>query len=76
MEYLTSDIVLAATLKCHNYKCSSITISGNKGTFSFTDVPQSFLLDFDLDNIKVSPLQFNNFIKQLTTSVKRMTNGK
>lgn len=70
--YNTSDIVLAATLKCHGYVMTSITINGNKGTFVFADVPNAFLMEYELGAVRVEPMTFNNSIKQLTTSVKRM----
>lgn len=76
MEYRTTDIVLAATLKFNNYNMTSIEISGTKGTFVFEDVDTDFLTNFDLGKCSVEPVGFNNIIKQLTTSVRRMMNGK
>ena len=70
--YKTSDIVLAATLKIKGVKLVNIEISGTKGTFVFENVDKSILMDFDLGNIKVEPVSFNNTIKQLTTSVRRL----
>lgn len=70
--YKTSDIVLAASLKVNGYNLDDIELTGNKGIFVFNQVDKSFLLDFDLGKIQVEPVIFNNTIKQLTTSVRRM----
>ena len=73
-EYRTEDIVLAASLRCHGYQLTSIDRSGNssKGIFVFNDVSESFIRDYDLGKVTVEPVAFNNNIKQLTTSVRRM----
>ncbi len=70
--YKTPDIVLASSLKVCGYDLDSIELFGNKGTFVFKNVSKQFLLDFDLGKIQVEPVIFNNTIKQLTTSVRRM----
>lgn len=72
VKYKTSDIVLAATLKMHSFDLESIELNGNKGIFVFSQVDKSILLDFDLGKVQVEPVIFNNTIKQLTTSVRRM----
>jgi len=72
-EYKTSDIVLAASMKVCGYDLESIELIGNKGIFVFNDVDSEFLIDFDLGKIIVEPVIFNNTIKQLTTSVRRMS---
>lgn len=71
-EYKTSDIVLAATIKIHGYHLVRIDVEGNKGEFVFEDVNEKLLQEFDLGNIKVEPVLFNNTIRQLTTSVRRL----
>ena len=71
-EYNTSDIILAACLKLNGYQMTSIERNGKKGIFVFNDVNDSFITEYDLGNIKVEPVAFNNTIKQLTTSVRRM----
>jgi hypothetical protein len=73
-EYRTEDIVLAASLRCHGYQLTSIDRTGNstKGIFVFANVQDSFIRDYDLGKITVEPVAFNNNIKQLTTSVRRM----
>lgn len=71
--YKTTDIVLAASLCVHDYKMSSIEIVGSRGTFVFDGVDQDFLLQYDLSKCSVEPVAFNNAIKRLTTSVRRMT---
>jgi hypothetical protein len=72
INYKTTDIILAATLRVHGYMLHLIELNGKKGTFIFEDVDQEFITDYDLGNIKVEPISFNNNIKQLTTSVRRM----
>jgi len=71
-EYRTSDIILAACLRVNGYEMTSIEKQGNKGVFIFTDVPEEFVLNYDLGKMLVEPVAFNNAIKQLTTSVRRM----
>lgn len=71
-EYKTSDIVLAATLKINGCHLIRIDIEGNKGEFVFENVNDALLNDFDLGNVKVEPVTFNNTIRQLTTSVRRL----
>ena len=71
-EFRTTDIVLAASLRVKGYDMTSIERQGNKGTFIFVDVDDDFIQKFDLGNVVVEPVTFNNAIKQLTTSVRRM----
>ena len=71
-EFQTTDIVLAACLRAHDYNMTSIERNGNKGTFIFQDVDDEFINQFDLGKARVEPIMFNNAIKQLTTSVRRM----
>jgi len=73
MEYRTSDIVLAACLRLNEVELINIEVTGNKGTFVFANVDVEFINDYDLGRHQVEPVAFNNTIKQLTTSVKRMT---
>ena len=70
--YKTTDIILAACLRLSGYDMVMIEKDGNKGTFVFADVDQTFVVDYDLGKIQVEPVAFNNAIKQLTTSVRRM----
>lgn len=72
-EYETRDIVLAATLRVLNFVMKDIVVDGTKGTFIFEDVPSQVIDDYDLQRIKVEPMSLNNMIKQLTTSVRRMS---
>ena len=71
-EYKTTDIVLAAYLKLNGYTMLRIEKQGQKGTFVFNDVAEDVLNAYDLGNGVVEPVTFNNAIKQLTTSVRRM----
>jgi len=72
-EFKTSDIILAACLKLHDIEMIRIELSGNKGTFVFADVDQDYVDTYDLGKCAVEPVAFNNAIKQLTTSVRRMS---
>lgn len=71
-EYRTTDIILAACLRMNGYDMVDIEIVGTKGTFCFADVDDRFIQDYDLGKCRVEPVAFNNAIKQLTTSVRRM----
>lgn len=73
IEYKTTDIVLAASLVVHNNKMVRIEVAGSRGTFVFENVDQGFLDDYELSKCVVEPVAFNNAIKRLTTSVRRMT---
>ena len=71
--YKTTDIILAACLRLNDYDMVLIEKDGNKGTFVFADVDPDFVTDYDLGKVRVEPVSFNNAIKQLTTSVRRMS---
>ena len=71
--YKTSDIILAACLKLNGFTMQSIERTGRKGIFVFENIDQDFITEYDLGNVKVEPVAFNNQIKALTTSVRRMT---
>lgn len=70
-EFYTADIVLASTLKTLGYPLSNIEKTGNKGTFFFSDIPDTIIDQFDIGKCLVEPVAFNNAIKQLTTAVRR-----
>ena len=70
--YKTTDIILAACLRLNGCDMISIEKEGSKGTFVFANVDLDFVADYDLGKIEVEPVTFNNMIKQLTTSVRRM----
>lgn len=70
--FATSDIVLASTLKINGYELDSIEKIGNKGSFRFNGVDKEFLQDYDLGKLRVEPSTFNNAVRALTTSVKRL----
>ena len=70
--YETTDILLAACLIINNYTLENIKLNGNKGTFCFLDVEDEIIEKFDLGKLRVEPTIFNNAIKRLTTSVRRM----
>lgn len=71
-EYKTSDIILAAYLRLNNFSMSRIEKQGNKGTFVFENVDMDVVNTYDFGNAAVEPVAFNNMVKQLTTSVRRM----
>lgn len=71
-EYRTSDIVLASFLRLCGYQMTRIEKQGQKGTFVFCNINEQSLVDYDLGNALVEPVAFNNAIKQLTTSVRRI----
>lgn len=70
--FKTSDINLASCLKLKNYNLTSIEVVGSKGTFIFENVDQDFVNEYNLGKVLVEPVTFNNTIKQLTTSVRRI----
>lgn len=70
--FKTTDIILAAVLKVKGYEMVDIERSGGRGTFVFSNVDPDIVNDFDLGKVAVEPVNFNNNIKQLTTSVRRM----
>lgn len=72
-EYKTTDIVLAACLRLEGNEMTRIELNGSKGTFCFAGVDDEYVVDYDLGKCRVEPTAFNNMIKQLTTSVRRMT---
>lgn len=71
-EYRTTDIVLAAFLRLKGCSMLRIEKQGQKGTFVFENIGEALVLEYDLGNGMVEPVAFNNAIKQLTTSVRRM----
>lgn len=75
-QFKTTDIILAASLRVHDYTMVSIEVIGTRGTFIFNDVDDKFLNEYDLGKCLVEPISFNNGIKQLTTSVRRMSQTK
>lgn len=68
----TSDIVLAASLKTKGFRLDRIEKEGNRGIFCFTDVDSSVLTEFDLGQLSVEPVSFNNAVKALTTATRRI----
>ena len=72
-EYRTTDIVLSAALVVHNYKMVKIEVTGSRGTFVFEGISPEFIEAYELSKCLVEAVAFNNAIKRLTTSVRRMT---
>jgi hypothetical protein len=71
-DFKTTDIVLASFLRVSGCTLANIDKCGNKGTFVFKDVDESLVSAYDLGQALVDPVQFNNTIKSLTTSVRRI----
>lgn len=71
-EYRTTDIVLAAFLRLKGCSMLGIEKQGQKGTFVFENISECLVREYDLGNASVEPVAFNNAIKQLTTSVRRI----
>jgi len=70
--YETSDIVLAACLGLEGNDLIRIEKAGSKGIFIFGDVSEERIEDYNLGKIRVEPVAFNNKIRQLTSSVRRV----
>lgn len=70
--FRTTDINLAACLRLEGCEMVRIEKEGNKGTFVFSNVDEEYINMYDLGKVRVEPIAFNNMIKQLTTSVRRM----
>lgn len=73
--YKTTDIVLASFLKIRGISMVTIEKQGQKGTFVFSTVSASLLDEYDFGKALVEPVLFNNTIKQLTTSVRRIVSN-
>ena len=69
--YSTTDIVLAATLRTLGCELDHIDKLGNKGTFFFGGVDMDVIQRYDLGQLQVEPVAFNNAIKALTTAARR-----
>jgi hypothetical protein len=69
MSYITTDIVLAATLQLKGYNISSIVVEGRRGTFTFNDVPPDIISDFHECRILVAPVAFHRALRDITTRV-------
>lgn len=75
-QYKTSDIILASVLKCQGINLIDIEVVGNRGFFIFESVDEEFINDFNLGKLRVEPTQYHNAVKQLTASVRRLTQTK
>lgn len=71
MQFKTSDIVLASTLKVKGIPLIDIEMTGTRGIFVFELVNEALLQAFDLGDILVEPNTFHQAVKQLTTAVRR-----
>jgi hypothetical protein len=64
--------VLAAFLRLNGVTLIRIDKQGQKGTFVFENASEDLMSAYDLGQARVEPIQFNNAIKSLTTSVRRI----
>ena len=71
-EYRTTDIVLASYLRLNECTMLGIEKVGQRGTFVFEKVSELLIRQYDLGQAVVEPVAFNNMVKQLTTSVRRI----
>lgn len=71
-EYKTTDIILAAYLRLNECIMLGIEKVGQRGTFIFENVHEDLIRTYDLGQAFVEPVAFNNMVKQLTTSVRRI----
>ena len=67
----TSNLVLAASLKCLGYELVKIDKNASKGTFCFKDVDDEDLIKFDIGQLRIEPLAFSNTQKMLVTAARR-----
>jgi hypothetical protein len=74
-EYVTTDIILASTLRAYDIKLDQIRIVDKKrGAFYFVDVPEDLLLQYDSQQLKVEPIAFNQMRISLSVAIKRLQN--
>ena len=72
-EYVTSDIVLAASLKLSNVPVDRITIhEGRRGIFVFKNVDEELVDKIMMGKVLVEPFAFHGEIKHLTTVVAQL----
>jgi len=70
--YRTTDIILASYLRCEGFALIGIEKNDTKKcTFVFPDDVHDRVSEFDLGTAQVEPVEFNNYVKQLTTSARR-----
>jgi hypothetical protein len=72
MHYKTTDIILAAFLRLSGCPMLGIEKQGSRGTFVFDSMDDKLIQTYDLGQALVEPAAFNNMIRQLTTSVRRV----
>ena len=72
MNYKTDDIVLASYLQVSDFTMTDIELHGTKGIFVFDNVDAATLRKYDLNQCTVEPQAFNNALRQLATTVRRM----
>lgn len=69
--YKTTDIVIAATLKCQGHNLIDVELDGQRGTFVFSNIPEATLQDFNFGNLRVEPNNFHSYVKQLSAIIRR-----
>lgn len=68
--FATSNIVLAAYLRCNGLELHKIEMNGAKGTFFF-EAPEEMINDFDLGHARVEPNRFNSAVRELNVACNR-----
>ncbi len=72
-QYVTTDIILASTLRTKGVKLDQIKMVDKKrGAFYFNDVSEELLLQFDAQQLDVEPIAFNQMRVSLSTAIKRL----
>lgn len=69
--YSTTDIVIAATLKSQGHRLVDVRLDGQRGTFVFSNIPETTIQDFNFGNLRVEPSNFHTCVKQLSAIIRR-----
>jgi len=67
----TTDIVLAALLRCRGHQLSKLIKNGSKSSFQFKNVPIELLNQYDLGQALVEPRLFNHEVRALASACMR-----
>ena len=68
----TTDIVLTCSLLCHGHKLDRVAMSGRRGTFYITDIPDELLDKFDNQMLMVEPKAFHTHLRDLSIRLRRV----
>ena len=71
--YVTTDLVLAATLRIYDIVLDNMTMVDKKrAVFYFNNVPDDLLMKFDTQQLSVEPIAFHNAVVALSNAIKRL----